>query len=152
MSTFLLPFGSRFGELSTGLFPLDCLLILHIFLLSLSLCVVIYIGFTVALPSDIPLRFILAGIDDRSRFAHLHSPLIGYSRNGRPLVPKSSYYFGPPGPDSAYGTPPVGQIGVHHPREILRIERDYTGGEVIQFAPIYPLELENRVSCYVSLT
>ncbi|RXW23475.1 hypothetical protein EST38_g2381 [Candolleomyces aberdarensis] len=64
--------------------------------------------------------------------------------NGRPLVPKSSYYFGPPGPDSAYGTPPVGQIGVHHPREILRIERDYTGGEVIQFAPIYPLELENR--------
>lgn len=40
----------------------------------------------------------------------------------------------------------MGHIGVHHPREILRVERDYTGGEVIQFAPIYPLELENRVS------
>ena len=63
----------------------------------------------------------------------------------RPLIPKSAYYFGPPPPDSAYGTAPVGQIGVHHPREILRVERDYTGGEVIQFAPIYPLELEGRV-------
>ncbi|EEB87122.1 hypothetical protein MPER_15657, partial [Moniliophthora perniciosa FA553] len=37
-----------------------------------------------------------------------------------------------------------GQIGVHHPREVLRVERDYTGGELIQFAPIYPLELEGR--------
>ncbi|PPQ90449.1 hypothetical protein CVT25_014967 [Psilocybe cyanescens] len=64
----------------------------------------------------------------------------------RPLIPKSSYYFGPPAPDSAYGTPPVGQIGVHHPREILRVERDYTGGELIQFAPIYPLELEGRIT------
>ncbi|KAF8895031.1 Golgin subfamily A member 7/ERF4 family-domain-containing protein [Gymnopilus junonius] len=65
----------------------------------------------------------------------------------RPLIPKSSYYFGPPPPDSAYGTRPVGQIGVHHPREILRVERDYTGGElIIQFAPIYPLELEGRIT------
>lgn len=62
------------------------------------------------------------------------------------MIPKSSYYFGPPPPDSAYGTHPIGQIGVHHPREVLRVERDYSGGEVIQFAPIYPLELENRVS------
>ncbi|KIK99207.1 hypothetical protein PAXRUDRAFT_37335, partial [Paxillus rubicundulus Ve08.2h10] len=64
----------------------------------------------------------------------------------RPLIPHSSYYFGPPPPDSAYGTPPVGQIGVHHPRDIIRIERDYAGGELIQFAPIYPLELEGRAS------
>ncbi|KAF7437304.1 hypothetical protein PC9H_004143 [Pleurotus ostreatus] len=64
----------------------------------------------------------------------------------RSLVPKSSYYFGPPAPDSAYGTAPIGQIGLHHPREILRIERDYTGGELIQFAPIYPLELEGRIT------
>ncbi|KAF9042065.1 Golgin subfamily A member 7/ERF4 family-domain-containing protein, partial [Panaeolus papilionaceus] len=64
----------------------------------------------------------------------------------RSLIPKSSYYFGPPPPDSAYGTAPIGQIGVHHPREILRVERDYTGGEVIQFAPIYPLELEGRLT------
>src|ERR1700722_1929446 len=63
----------------------------------------------------------------------------------RPLIPKSAYYFGPPPADSAYGTPPIGQIGLHHPREILRIERDYTGGELIQFAPIYPLELAGRV-------
>jgi len=64
----------------------------------------------------------------------------------RPLIPKSSYYFGPPSPDSAYGTAPTGHIGVHHPREILRVERDYTGGELIQFAPIYPLELEGRIT------
>ncbi|KAF8887714.1 Golgin subfamily A member 7/ERF4 family-domain-containing protein [Infundibulicybe gibba] len=64
----------------------------------------------------------------------------------RPLIPKSSYYFAAPPPDSAYGTHPIGQIGLHHPREILRIERDYTGGELIQFAPIYPLELEGRIT------
>ncbi|KAJ7789460.1 Golgin subfamily A member 7/ERF4 family-domain-containing protein, partial [Mycena olivaceomarginata] len=54
--------------------------------------------------------------------------------------------FGPPPSDSAYGTQPIGQIGVHHPREILRVERDYSGGELIQFAPIYPLELEGRIT------
>ncbi|KAJ6626977.1 Golgin subfamily A member 7/ERF4 family-domain-containing protein, partial [Mycena sp. CBHHK59/15] len=64
----------------------------------------------------------------------------------RALIPKSSYYFGPPPSDSAYGSHPVGQIGIHHPREILRVERDYTGGELIQFAPIYPLELEGRIT------
>jgi len=68
------------------------------------------------------------------------------SASARPLIPKSSYYFGPPGPDSAYGTAPTGQIGVHHPREILRLERDYSGGELIQFTPIYPLELDGRIT------
>ncbi|KAK0446472.1 uncharacterized protein EV420DRAFT_904670 [Desarmillaria tabescens] len=72
--------------------------------------------------------------------------LIGPCRHRRPLIPKSSYYFGPPPPDAAFGTPPMGQIGVHHPREVIRIERDYTGGELIQFAPIYPLELEGRIT------
>lgn len=65
---------------------------------------------------------------------------------GRRLIPKSSYYSGPPPSDAAYGTPPMGHIGVHHPREVLRVERDFTGGEVIQFAPIYPLELEGRLT------
>ncbi|KAL0945564.1 hypothetical protein HGRIS_014725 [Hohenbuehelia grisea] len=68
------------------------------------------------------------------------------SQRRQKLIPQSSYYFGPPPPDSAYGTAPMGQIGHHHPREILRIERDYTGGELIQFAPIYPLELEGRIT------
>ena len=63
----------------------------------------------------------------------------------RPLIPRSSYYFGPPSSDSAYGTRPVGHIGAHHPREIVRIERDYVGGELIQFSPIFPLELDGRV-------
>ncbi|KAJ7071585.1 Golgin subfamily A member 7/ERF4 family-domain-containing protein [Mycena amicta] len=68
------------------------------------------------------------------------------SARARTRIPKSSYYFGPPPSDSAYGTQPIGQIGLHHPREILRVERDYTGGELIQFAPIYPLELEGRIT------
>jgi len=67
-------------------------------------------------------------------------------RSSHPLIPKSSYYFGPPPADSAYGSDPVGKIGVHHPREVLRVERDYTGGEVIQFASVYPLELEGRLT------
>ncbi|OCH84764.1 hypothetical protein OBBRIDRAFT_829289 [Obba rivulosa] len=70
----------------------------------------------------------------------------GKAGPSRPLVPHSSYYFAPPPPDSAYGTDPIGQIGVHHPREIVRIERDYTGGELPQFAPVYPLELEGRIT------
>jgi hypothetical protein len=76
------------------------------------------------------------------------SAKIFFSRQRR-FIPKSSYYFGPPGPDSAYGTAPVGQIGVHHPREILRVERDYTGGELIQFTAIYPIELEGRVKSFI---
>ncbi|OAX42555.1 hypothetical protein K503DRAFT_862940 [Rhizopogon vinicolor AM-OR11-026] len=64
----------------------------------------------------------------------------------RPLIPHSAYYIGPPASDSAYGTPPVGQIGVHHPREIVRIERDYAGGELVQFSSIYPIELDGRIT------
>lgn len=62
------------------------------------------------------------------------------------LIPKSSYYYGPPPPDTAFGTEPVGQIGTHHPREIVRIERDYSGGEIIQFSAVYPLEFEGRIT------
>jgi hypothetical protein len=40
----------------------------------------------------------------------------------------------------------MGRIGVHHPREIVRVERDYTGGEIVQFMSVYPMELEGRVS------
>ncbi|KAL1662184.1 Golgin subfamily A member 7/ERF4 family-domain-containing protein [Schizophyllum commune] len=64
----------------------------------------------------------------------------------RPQIPRSAYFTGPPPPDAAFGTAPVGQIGLHHPREIVRIERDYSGGELVQFAPIYPLELEGRIT------
>ncbi|KZV88053.1 hypothetical protein EXIGLDRAFT_619938, partial [Exidia glandulosa HHB12029] len=60
--------------------------------------------------------------------------------------PRSSYYVGPPGAHTAYGTPQVGQIGVHDPREIVRVERDYTSGELPQFSPTFPLELEGRIT------
>lgn len=67
-------------------------------------------------------------------------------RSSRKLIPKSSYYYGPPPPDTAFGTDPIGQIGIHHPREIVRIERDYSGGEIIQFSAVYPLEFEGRIT------
>jgi len=66
-------------------------------------------------------------------------------RSSKRFIPKSSYYYGPPPPDTAFGTDPIGQIGIHHPREIVRIERDYSGGEIIQFSAVYPLEFEGRV-------
>jgi hypothetical protein len=28
----------------------------------------------------------------------------------------------------------MGQIGVHYPREMIRVERDYSGGELVQSA------------------
>jgi len=64
----------------------------------------------------------------------------------RRLVPISVHRLGPPPEDSAYFTPPAGQIGVHRPREIVRVERDYTGGEVVQFSSAYPTELEGRIT------
>ncbi|PWN33319.1 uncharacterized protein FA14DRAFT_124421 [Meira miltonrushii] len=60
--------------------------------------------------------------------------------------PRSAYYYGPPSKNSAFGTPPVGVIGRDKPREIVRIERDYTVGELCQFHPTFPLELEGRIS------
>jgi len=71
-------------------------------------------------------------------------PLVHITRSKK-SIPKSSYYYGPPPSDAAFGTDPIGQIGVHHPREIVRIERDYSGGEIIQFSAVYPLEFEGRV-------
>jgi len=36
----------------------------------------------------------------------------------------------------------MGQIGVHYPREMIRVERDYSGGELVQCAVtnVVPLE------------
>lgn len=74
-----------------------------------------------------------------------HLSSVHVSRSSKGPIPKSSYYFGPPPSDTAFGTDPIGQIGIHHPREIVRIERDYSGGEIIQFSAVYPLEFEGRV-------
>jgi len=74
-----------------------------------------------------------------------HLSPVRVSRSSKRLIPVSSYYFGPPPSDTAFRTDPIGQIGIHHPREIVRIERDYSGGEIIQFSAVYPLEFEGRV-------
>lgn len=67
-------------------------------------------------------------------------------RTASPKPPHSSYYLGPPTGQTAYATPPCGQMGVHHPREIIRIERDYDHGELVQFSSSYPLELQDRIT------
>jgi len=77
---------------------------------------------------------------------HVMDMLVTKDVSSKRLIPKSAYYYGPPPIHSAFGTEPIGHIGVHHPREVVRIERDYTGGELIQFAHVYPLEFEGRIS------
>lgn len=47
-----------------------------------------------------------------------------------------------------FGTPPVGVIGKHKPREIVRVERDYSVGELCQFWSGWIWELEGRVSFF----
>ncbi|GAA6016162.1 hypothetical protein JCM10207_004467 [Rhodosporidiobolus poonsookiae] len=49
-------------------------------------------------------------------------------------------------PESVYGTAPVGTIGKTKPREVIRIERDYSAGETCQFWSGWIWELEGRVS------
>ncbi|GAA5910710.1 hypothetical protein JCM5296_006820 [Sporobolomyces johnsonii] len=49
-------------------------------------------------------------------------------------------------PDSVFGTAPVGVIGKTKPREVIRIERDFSGGETCQFWSGWIWELEGRVS------
>ena len=44
-----------------------------------------------------------------------------------------------------FGTPPTGTLGRHRPREYIRIDRDYSAGELCQFNSGYPVELEGRV-------
>ncbi|SJX64082.1 uncharacterized protein SRS1_14737 [Sporisorium reilianum f. sp. reilianum] len=58
----------------------------------------------------------------------------------------SSYYFGPPDATRAFGEAVTGQPRVHVPKEIVRIERDYSSGELPQFHSSFPLELEGRIS------
>lgn len=104
-------------------------------------------------PSPQPWDIIDPPLDNNDRvepeyYSPLRSPMFASQQPGRrrPLIPHSSYYYGPPPSDSAYGTPPVGQIGVHHPREIVRIERDYAAGELTQFSSIYPIEFDGRIT------
>ncbi|TNY17857.1 Golgin subfamily A member 7/ERF4 family-domain-containing protein [Rhodotorula diobovata] len=50
------------------------------------------------------------------------------------------------GGESVFGTPPVGVVGKTRPREVIRVERDYSSGEVCQLWSGWIWELEGRVS------
>ncbi|CAO1627723.1 unnamed protein product [Parajaminaea phylloscopi] len=65
-----------------------------------------------------------------------------------PAPPRSSYYTGPPPKGSAFGTAPSAIVGKHQPREMVRVERDYSlsPSHIPQFYPSFPLELETRIS------
>ncbi|SNX85157.1 uncharacterized protein MEPE_03866 [Melanopsichium pennsylvanicum] len=60
--------------------------------------------------------------------------------------PVSSYYFGPPDSTRTFGSGVTGKPGVTFAKEIVRIERDYSAGELPQFHSSFPLELEDRIS------
>ncbi|RSH93676.1 hypothetical protein EHS25_006323 [Saitozyma podzolica] len=47
---------------------------------------------------------------------------------------------------SYFNQPVTGSIGAHLPKEIVRIERDWSGGEVCQFETGFPMELEGRIT------
>ncbi|KAL7416857.1 Golgin subfamily A member 7/ERF4 family-domain-containing protein [Mrakia frigida] len=64
-----------------------------------------------------------------------------------PTYPTSSYPLsGAPSRLAHFGTDQVGVIGKDVPREILRVERDFSSGDIAQFYTSYPLELEGRVT------
>lgn len=88
----------------------------------------------------------IVGPSEDNDAPHRVTETIATQQSSKRLIPKSSYYYGPPPSDTAFGTDPIGQIGIHHPREIVRIERDYSGGEIIQFLAAYPLEFEGRIT------
>ncbi|KAK6908977.1 hypothetical protein I203_102984 [Kwoniella mangroviensis CBS 8507] len=62
--------------------------------------------------------------------------------NGKP---RSYYALRALPPHSYFHQPITGTIGKHLPKEIVRIERDWSGGEVCQFDTVYPMELEGRI-------
>ncbi|GAA6042005.1 hypothetical protein JCM8097_009141 [Rhodosporidiobolus ruineniae] len=49
-------------------------------------------------------------------------------------------------PESVFGTAPVGVIGKTKPREVIRVERDYSAGERVQFWSGWIWELDGRIS------
>ncbi|WVQ96412.1 hypothetical protein IAU59_003517 [Kwoniella sp. CBS 9459] len=65
-------------------------------------------------------------------------------RGGRG-TPRSAYPRQALPPKSYFNQPITGTIGRHLPKEIVRIERDWSGGEVCQFESTFPLELEGRI-------
>ncbi|KAH8925878.1 hypothetical protein BT69DRAFT_1279332 [Atractiella rhizophila] len=65
----------------------------------------------------------------------------GTGTTGHSYSPSQASYISP------FGTKPVGKIGVHKPREIIRVERDYSvGSEGCQFWSGWLSELEGRIT------
>ncbi|WVQ79493.1 hypothetical protein IAT38_001592 [Cryptococcus sp. DSM 104549] len=59
--------------------------------------------------------------------------------------PRSAYPRQALPTDSYFHQPVTGTIGRHLPKEVVRVERDWSGGEVCQFETSFPMELEGRI-------
>jgi hypothetical protein len=59
--------------------------------------------------------------------------------------PHSTISLGPPGAGTYFSQPQTGTPTIHLPKEIVRIDRDWSDGEPCQFCESFPLELEGRL-------
>nr|ODN91272.1 hypothetical protein L203_01477 [Cryptococcus depauperatus CBS 7841] len=80
---------------------------------------------------------------DRARKEKVQKDLEGW--RGGHGKPRSAYPRQALPPMSYYHQPVTGEIGKHLPKEMVRIERDWSEGEICQFETIFPMELEGRV-------
>lgn len=74
------------------------------------------------LRSSVPLISSSEGIASPRSVASTSAPFMKQANvtSSSKSGPRSAYYNGPPGKDSAFNTPPVGVIGRDKPREIVR--------------------------------
>ncbi|TXT15504.1 hypothetical protein VHUM_00007 [Vanrija humicola] len=60
--------------------------------------------------------------------------------------PRSSVPHAAASTNTYYGQPPTGTIGRDLPKEIVRVERDYSLGDICQFTTNFPIEIDGRVT------
>ncbi|KAL1413807.1 hypothetical protein Q8F55_001591 [Vanrija albida] len=61
-------------------------------------------------------------------------------------APRSSVPHAAASSNTYYGQPPTGTIGRDLPKEIVRVERDYSLGDICQISTNFPVELDGRVT------
>ncbi|KAK4055568.1 hypothetical protein OIV83_000114 [Microbotryomycetes sp. JL201] len=91
------------------------------------------------------------GLTMNKKYAAKSSPLLPTQLGADGLLVASNTGPEPEGVTSTnhlrvFGTRPQGTIGRDRPRTIVRIERDYTSGEVVQFFGGWMWEFEGRIS------
>ena len=75
---------------------------------------------------------------------HVHGEGRPNAGRDEPVLP--AFDDNPHVPRAAFSGDPMGVIGKDLPREVVRVQRDWSGGEIIQFQSLFPPEFEARVS------